>query len=351
MALLVLLVGPSSASYHRPRRRSDFQQQQFGNYRHPYQQQQNVFQHNSISSPAQRQFHYRRSRQMLTPLRTADQLPAASSFGSRRLHTIENPHAITVSHQRDPNEEEQLRRIRLTLFLTQLQNHDSGAHQLILTDASTHVVQQPQSSENSININNNNNADKPKRKKKSKSKSKLREKQSGCPGRCTNMLSCMLQGGRTLRRSPSQGCFGLMEVCCVTHNNLQSQQVSRRRPRNRRRRRRRKNGGDRGSHGRALPHPLDSVSYSSKKRRPSDIAGSLENLVDGSLEILQQGLSGSRHYPRKNQLNNLHLQHLDEIEEEGCGLSRAKNVAGRRIMGGLDAGYGQVSWKNHSSTQ
>ena len=376
--LLVLLLLPEDtfAFYHRSRRRPlpvsphlrhpQLNRGFHDHHLHRHQQQQRQ----------QQQRFYRRSRQLLTPpLPPAPPPPPAHQdgrvFESRRLHTIDNPHAIRV-HHRDESEEEQLRRIRLTLFLTQLQNQAAVAgqqqhHQLVLTDASANELRHVPDEYDDVDDYDDGDEDRDRRDRdrRRRRKSKLKERQSpGCPGFCTNMLSCMLHGGRTMRKSPSQGCSGMLEVCCSDGRQPRGQQRRRRRRKQRQRRRRRRRrklrggGGGRGSHGRSLPHPLDSISYSSVPRpaapappppppqprppqpQPSPLRKRKRKHHGGHLgsSSVEAGGGGAS----REALFNL-VDGSAELLGDGCGVSRLRNVvADRRIMGGLDAGYGQV---------
>ena len=133
--------------------------------------------------------------------------------------------------------------------------------------------------------------------------------QGGCPGRCTNLVVCSLQGG-TLQQAG--GCRGLLTGCC---------RLPSRRPPPRLSRVPRQLGWgqqQRGRQPRHLPsHSEAAPSVRSVKRpphppppppRPGDLS---TNLVPGT---------GARQ----------------------CGV--AQPVAQRRILGGAEAGRGQFPW-------
>ncbi len=91
----------------------------------------------------------------------------------------------------------------------------------------------------------------------------------------------------------------------------------------------------RNGRGRSLPHPLDSISYSSVPARPN------KNKQLQQLLQHESSLSSSSSETNFNLISSLEVQSQEEEEDSSCGLSRANNVADRRIMGGLDAGYGK----------
>ena len=138
-------------------------------------------------------------------------------------------------------------------------------------------------------------------------------------GVCRNFMSCMFSGRRLDWRSTKGACDdAMMGVCCTPWSAKQRQ---------------RKRANRAKKSGRALlnagPPPAQTPNVIKYFTSPD--GGSL--ISDFALNTIEDGST-----------NQWHTHNVLTSDDEFCGISKNANS---RIMGGLDAGYGQFPWTAH----
>jgi hypothetical protein len=254
-------------------------------------------------------------------------------------------------------ETDETERVKLTLRFQNDPNSNGG---IVMKDATASVLER-------ISTTGSANGAAPPRRKRQRLRSHLDRQSGSCNGRCENMFRCMFQGGRSGRDGgQATACPGMFQVCCTRWSStgnlnqdvrtslgnvpravlsgtargpsplpfsnriLSSDQLSNRRPLPL------PAESSRANAGRAISFDSgqNTISYSSgtstpvfgpqlppPSRRPSHHSGVIQSPVVTFYDIVSSDYNAYK-----------------------CGVSRS---AQSKIMGGLDAGYGQFPWTAH----
>eukprot|EP00095_Tigriopus_kingsejongensis_P001541 snap_masked-scaffold424_size175595-processed-gene-0.2 protein:Tk01541 transcript:snap_masked-scaffold424_size175595-processed-gene-0.2-mRNA-1 annotation:"hypothetical protein DAPPUDRAFT_305317" len=341
--------------------------------------------------------------------------PPLESFSSHQL-TTSPPSSPAYSDQWVAPSEAK-RRLRLTLFLTQLANPSavnqipsSGSASSLALQGSRAVVLTPTSpvqyntqhiDQHSVAHHPNNSLGRRRRKPKFGRRQKEKPQARGspqsrdgsCRGHCSNMFACMLQGGKPETKG-AQNCPGLFHVCCSRWSSLSGTSASHPQPpisESPKRARvqpafntyptlvipatngyhfpRQEAGSQRvPKHLRLRPQKSGrALSMTEEDPEENVISYSSASAASAANSLPAESISYNHHHGVPIPLTsyalsiapNLLQEHLpqpsqalvnrfapSEIEQPymQCGVSRNAN---RRIMGGLDAGYGQFPWTAH----